>query len=92
VFAIINILFIIFDFDYLIINNLFLIASPNSRITKAQTFLILFLFLVFEKQVTLFPGRRLPWVVRLYIAPAISPLTIRQQLIARGRRYLLREF
>jgi hypothetical protein len=34
-FAIINILFIIFDFDYLIIKNLFLIALPNSYITKA---------------------------------------------------------
>jgi hypothetical protein len=75
--------FIIFDFDYLILNNLFLIALHNSCIIKTQTFLILILSPVFEKQVTPSLGRRLPWVVRLYIAPAISPFNIGQQLIAR---------
>jgi hypothetical protein len=78
VLVIINILFIIFDFDYLILNNLFLIVLSNSCITRAQLLLILFLFLVFEKQVILSLRKRFPLVIYLYIAPAISPFTIKK--------------
>jgi hypothetical protein len=78
IFVIINILFIIFNFDYLILNNLFLIALSNSCITRTQILLILFLFPIFKKQVILFLKRKLLWIIRLYITPAISSLIIKQ--------------